>query len=189
MLPWRGADRMGDHFSDLAEVVAATGDAGAFSFDPDTGAGSYVVVPDAPDGTLTLSEQSNSDTFGFSDPFETGYSWGPSITVNANSKQLVLVTAKVTSDSGITVGSVTLPSPWYLYAFDYTTDPTEAKAVGNGASGNGYSQASFWAENTSSSDASHVIGVRVRPSGSSAASPLLDCFLAVTVTVRTLYYA
>ena len=44
MLPWRGADRMGDHFSDLAEVVAATGDAGAFSFDPSTGDGEYVAV-------------------------------------------------------------------------------------------------------------------------------------------------
>ena len=189
MLPWRGADRMGDHFSDLAEVVAATGDAGAFSFDPDTGAGSYVVVPDAPDGTLTLSEQSNSDTFGYADPFETTYSWQPSITVNAASKQLVLVTAKTSGDSGITVGSVTLPSPWHLYAFDYTTDPTGAKAVGNGASGNGFSQAALWAENTTSSDASHDITIYVRPSGSSAATPLLDCSLAVTVTVRTLYYA
>ena len=188
MLPWRGADRMGDHFSDLAEVVAATGDAGAFSFDPDTGAGSYVVVPDAPDGTLTLSEQSNSDTFGYADPFETAYSWLPSITVNASSKQLVIVTAKVTGDSGITVGSDTLPSPWYLYAYDYTTDPTGAKAVGNGASGLGYAQASFWAENTTSSDASHDIAIYVRPSSTTSVSPL-DCSLSVTVTVRTLYYA
>ena len=44
MLGWRGVDVMGDRFGDLAEVREATGDAGAFTYDPDTETGEYVEV-------------------------------------------------------------------------------------------------------------------------------------------------
>lgn len=44
MFQWRGVDALGDRFGDLAEVRDATGDSGAFTYDPETEAGAYVSV-------------------------------------------------------------------------------------------------------------------------------------------------
>lgn len=146
------------------------------------------VAPPAGDLSVleTLGTHTQTGSFTDSSPF----SYGENITVNAYSKQLVIITAQVTSADKMTdTDGDQYTLPWTLTAFDYTHDPGASNPVGATGAGrggtsmnaSGWAQALLWAMNPTDTDRSNVITYSVQVNDDSALASGLGADVEVRV--------
>ena len=177
---------------DLSDVTIRTpGAAQVLTYDGAQWVNAAAVAGDL--GVLeTVAEYTDDGIFDELSPFD----WSPSITVNANSRQLVIVTAYAEpSDSlyeategvvGGGGGTVTIsfehPTPWKLTAYDDTFDPTAADVVGQGSVGSSWAQVALWLTNDTDADQSNTLYVSV-----GALNSAYEFDATVTVTARSVF--
>lgn len=134
----------------------------------------------------TVAEYTDDGIFDEVTPFDT--SW--SVTVNANSRQLVIVSAFVECSASeiAVIGSggadlVPVPTPWKLTAYDATFDPTAADVVGQGSVGSGtWATVPLWLTNDTDADQSNTLYASV---GGLTTDYEFDA--TVTVTARSVF--
>ena len=132
----------------------------------------FAPVPTPDPGTPYVAAYNDDGTFSDG----AGFSYSAGVTVAPKSAQLVIVTARVTSMS--------TEYPWYLTAYNGTTDPSALELVGGNGYGDGaWAQVALWAVNTTDAAVSHTIYASVE-SASSAGTFTAD----VDVTIRTAYF-
>ena len=138
----------------------------------------------------TVAEYPDSGIFDELSPFDT--SW--SVTVNANSRQLVIVTAyvecsdsrlatNVDIDGGTGSVNIDIPTPWKLIARDQTFDPGGDDEVGQGSVGSSsWAQVALWLTNDTDADQSNSLVVAVE-----GLTSAYEFDATVTVTARSVF--
>lgn len=177
MAEWRAATDLAlPHLGDLVEVQRAVGTSGAVTFDKATETSELTPLPDAPEGDPYVQTWSDSGSVTGADSF----SFEQSVPIETDT-QLVIVTAGATTDTGITIDGTTIPSPWMLYAFDYTADPGATHQIGASGSAR-WAQCALWVVGAAGTNHSIIAVCEAGASG-------LTFTAGVTISIRTIRYA
>jgi len=140
----------------------------------------------------TVAEYTDDGIFDEVSPFDTSFS----VTVSANSRQLVIISAfaepsesthettvGVTGGGGGTVDvSFNHPTPWKMTARDQTYDPTGDDEVGQGSVGPSGAQVALWLTNDTDEDRSNTLVVAVE-----GLTSAYEFDATVTVTARSVF--
>lgn len=139
-------------------------------------------------GLGTVEKWSDSGSFSESSSFD----WSQAFIVPAQSQQLVIVSARCTGDTGMSlvapffdrdsnVVTIVAPSTWKLTVNDGTFDPSGVDAIGQSGTGGGWATLPMWLTNDTDEDRTNTLFASV-----DALSTAFAFDADVTITARTI---
>lgn len=178
-----------DYEDEESEFLPTAGDVPVWDATIDTPFGGAWRAGSAAGAASEMFVASDSGSFDEASGY---FNFQPQVPVDPQQWQVVEINALVTADTGIFIpvdgdpvnGTVAMPTPLFLSAYDATGDPLATRIAYQDTTGSGRAQCHLWVWNDTDARADHVISASVDAT-SLAISYSFD--VTATITVRTIH--